>query len=89
MLPTIALLSFALTATAVLGVAIARARHRPARRVAAVHPQRQPGESGGWHRPVAAARRGGDGPFQAFQKLGLVHLDAPPRDLRSPEQAAW
>jgi len=28
---------------------------------------------------------GGDGPFRAFQKLGLVNLDAPPRDLRSPK----
>jgi hypothetical protein len=27
---------------------------------------------------------GGDGPFRAFQRLGLVNLDAPPRDLRSP-----
>lgn len=27
----------------------------------------------------------GDGPFRAFQKLGLVNLDAPPRDLRSPK----
>lgn len=27
----------------------------------------------------------GDGPFRAFQKLGLVNLDAPPRDLKSPK----
>jgi flotillin len=27
----------------------------------------------------------GDGPFRAFQKLGLVNLDAPPPDLRSPK----
>ena len=27
----------------------------------------------------------GEGPFRAFQKLGLVNLDAPPRDLRSPK----
>jgi flotillin len=27
----------------------------------------------------------GDGPFQAFRKLGLVNLDAPPLDLRSPK----
>ncbi len=26
-----------------------------------------------------------DAPFRAFQKLGLVNLDAPPRDLRSPK----
>jgi hypothetical protein len=28
---------------------------------------------------------GGDRPFRAFQKLGVVNLDAPPRDLRSPK----
>jgi hypothetical protein len=28
---------------------------------------------------------GKDGPFRAFQKLGLVNLDAPPRDLKSPK----
>ena len=27
----------------------------------------------------------GDGPFRAFQKLGLVNLAAPPRDLKSPK----
>ena len=27
----------------------------------------------------------GHGPFQAFQKLGLVNLDAAPRDLKSPK----
>lgn len=27
----------------------------------------------------------GDGPFRAFQKLGVVNLDAPPRDLKSPK----
>jgi hypothetical protein len=27
----------------------------------------------------------GDGPFRAFQKLGLANLDAPPRDLKSPK----
>ncbi len=27
----------------------------------------------------------GDGPFRAFQKLGLVNLDSPPRDLKSPK----
>jgi flotillin len=27
----------------------------------------------------------GDGPFRAFQKLGLVNLNAPPRDLKSPK----
>src|SRR3954465_1035471 len=26
----------------------------------------------------------GDGPFRAFQKLGVVNLDHPPHDLRSP-----
>jgi hypothetical protein len=27
----------------------------------------------------------GDGPFRAFRNLGLVNLDAPPRDLKSPK----
>lgn len=27
----------------------------------------------------------GESPFRAFQKLGLVNLDAPPRDLKSPK----
>ena len=27
----------------------------------------------------------GDGPFRAFQKLGVVNLDAPPRDHKSPK----
>ena len=31
---------------------------------------------------VAAAE---ESPFRAFQKLGLVNLDAPPRDLKSPK----
>src|SRR5262249_8444340 len=26
----------------------------------------------------------GDGPFRAFQKLGVANLDKPPQDLRSP-----
>src|SRR5262245_58130680 len=27
----------------------------------------------------------GEGPFLAFQKLGVVNLNAPPRDLKSPK----